>query len=643
MISLRSILLLTVGALLTFKSSGFEVSPVFHSLAFVSGCTDESACNFDAAATSDDGSCEYMSCLIGCMDESACNYNSAALYPNNGSCDYQTCAGCLDPAACNFEEAATIANSAACNYSCYGCSDFTACNFDPAAEIVNFEDCFYSAPNFDCDGNPTGCFGCGPVFNSALNDSTVECEGDLPLHVSEALVAIESCTEDTLAHGAFAADLREPVIINAGFTGEGVGTDGAVRIFGLTNLGLSESDYFIETNPLILTRFSNGIATLSGDVVNTHNPSLKWSVHLTFEDARNASEWLSEDEANGLVSTYGCNLVPEDVLVYRLKADQSFLIGKDGYLNSYLQLSHMPFNENKRFQLGVGANSSTCAFGFGGWFAWEGQVLGVPVMGMTGDVVIDLSADGVDEVACGSESTAHFYSAINPECGILTEAVQFFNRLDIEPPLWGGDCPTEIALCAPVGSLSPDIPMPCEAEFMDTCEEILFYSYSELISSGDSTNGGAFVLERTHTAEDCSGNVGVFVQTLSYDGAICPQQVNFTTSEPEGFLIAEHGAFGSSSNDYQSNSSNPFDLKIHPNPSRGIAELNWSGVKNSKDVTLDVYSADGTTALPTILWAGSTGHLQRMTLNGTSLPSGTYFVRIRSHRNYQVIPWMIID
>ena len=41
------------------------------------GCTDPEACNFDAGAVAEDGSCEYLSCAVyGCMDPIACNYIS---------------------------------------------------------------------------------------------------------------------------------------------------------------------------------------------------------------------------------------------------------------------------------------------------------------------------------------------------------------------------------------------------------------------------------------------------------------------------------------------------------------------------------------------------------------------------------------
>ena len=50
------------------------------------GCTDPVACNYDEAATEDDGTCEYFSCAsLGCTDAEACNYNPDALF-EDGTC-----------------------------------------------------------------------------------------------------------------------------------------------------------------------------------------------------------------------------------------------------------------------------------------------------------------------------------------------------------------------------------------------------------------------------------------------------------------------------------------------------------------------------------------------------------------------------
>ena len=93
------------------------------------GCTDPTACNYDANANSDDGSCltDY-----GCMDATACNYDANATC-NDGSCltDY----GCMDATACNYDANATCDDG-----SCltdYGCMDATACNYDANATCDN--------------------------------------------------------------------------------------------------------------------------------------------------------------------------------------------------------------------------------------------------------------------------------------------------------------------------------------------------------------------------------------------------------------------------------------------------------------------------------------------------------------------------
>ncbi len=119
----------------------------------LAGCTDDQSCNYDPFATDDDGSClvypgdscddgnpqtvndtvdEACMCLgvvLGCTDNDACNYNEAATqddgsceYPNqgydcigncladsdgDGICDQNEVPGCTDPNACNYSPDAT--------------------------------------------------------------------------------------------------------------------------------------------------------------------------------------------------------------------------------------------------------------------------------------------------------------------------------------------------------------------------------------------------------------------------------------------------------------------------------------------------------------------------------------------------------
>ena len=80
------------------------------------GCTDLAACNYDADAEEDDGSCEYDSC-VGCTDDLACNFNPSATISDPNACTYP---GCQDPTASNYDATAGCAGE--CLYLTYDCA-----------------------------------------------------------------------------------------------------------------------------------------------------------------------------------------------------------------------------------------------------------------------------------------------------------------------------------------------------------------------------------------------------------------------------------------------------------------------------------------------------------------------------------------
>ena len=90
----------------------------------VPGCTDDTACNYDAAATTDDGSClENDECGVCGGDgiaEGACDCEGnttdalgvcggscAADADGNGVCDDAEILGCTDAEACNYDSRTT--------------------------------------------------------------------------------------------------------------------------------------------------------------------------------------------------------------------------------------------------------------------------------------------------------------------------------------------------------------------------------------------------------------------------------------------------------------------------------------------------------------------------------------------------------
>lgn len=150
---------------------------------FVLGCTVPTACNFNPAATIDDGNCEFY--CPGCTDMEACNYDAQAFqndgsckYPSeifgscfvdcngeclndvdgDGICDEQEIFGCTNPIACDYDPTAT--EESECDLeSCYGCMYEFACNFDAEAIFMDgsceFGNCG-GCTDFDaCNYNPT--------------------------------------------------------------------------------------------------------------------------------------------------------------------------------------------------------------------------------------------------------------------------------------------------------------------------------------------------------------------------------------------------------------------------------------------------------------------------------------------------------
>lgn len=110
------------------------------------GCTDPTACNYNGAATIDDGSCTYA----GCQDHLACNFDPLAGCP--ALCDY-SCIGCTYPSACNYDAANTIDDGSCDFISCVspGCTYEDALNYDPTA---TFDDGSCILP-FTCQGDIT--------------------------------------------------------------------------------------------------------------------------------------------------------------------------------------------------------------------------------------------------------------------------------------------------------------------------------------------------------------------------------------------------------------------------------------------------------------------------------------------------------
>ncbi len=172
------------------------------------GCIDIAACNYDASATIDDASCLYGMCgdgicdiacgedamtcpgdcagiIAGCTDITACNYDATATV-DDASCEFTSCAGCTNVAACNYDATATIDDSSCIIGSCgngicepvcgenatncndclirLGCTDPLAHNFSPRAnqDDGSCETCTDGIMNGDETDIDCGGSFCGP-------------------------------------------------------------------------------------------------------------------------------------------------------------------------------------------------------------------------------------------------------------------------------------------------------------------------------------------------------------------------------------------------------------------------------------------------------------------------------------------------
>lgn len=198
----------------------------------VAGCQDDTACNFDPAATDANGSCEYPenyyqcdgSCVndsdydgvcdeleeLGCTSVEACNFSATAT-DNDGSCEFPDVGydcqgeclldtdgdsicdqfeipGCTDEAACNFALEATDEDGSCEFETCAGCTYEYACNFDPLATIADNTTCEFGT-----------CPGCTDVLACNYNPTVTEDDGSCDFTSCVGCMDLDACNYNSLA------------------------------------------------------------------------------------------------------------------------------------------------------------------------------------------------------------------------------------------------------------------------------------------------------------------------------------------------------------------------------------------------------------------------------------------------------------
>jgi hypothetical protein len=146
------------------------------------GDVPEADCNFNSGFWAGQKRKWCVAAVEGCMDDTACNYNSAAtvdwfascINPSEGQCcsgetdgtgevkqkdacgvcngDGSSCAGCTDPQATNYDADANT-DDGSCMYTVSGCTDPLAENYDATA-TEDDESCMYTVSG--CPTDTTG-------------------------------------------------------------------------------------------------------------------------------------------------------------------------------------------------------------------------------------------------------------------------------------------------------------------------------------------------------------------------------------------------------------------------------------------------------------------------------------------------------
>ena len=177
------------------------------------GCTNASADNYDSEdpATIDDGSC----IISGCTTIGACNYDAAA-NNDDGSCEVTSCVGCGTPSACNYDSSVTLNEPISCVYatgcdSCSGETDGTGsvvdgdsdddgvCNADEIGGCTIASACNYNSLATDNDGSCLSLDACGVCGGTGVDsdgDGVCDANEVLGCTLSAACNYSEAATEN---------------------------------------------------------------------------------------------------------------------------------------------------------------------------------------------------------------------------------------------------------------------------------------------------------------------------------------------------------------------------------------------------------------------------------------------------------------
>ena len=484
----------------TYLTLGFLSNPC--------GCTDESACNYDADAVYNNG-CDYPEFAYDC--DGNC-LNDA---DGDGVCDELEIYGCTTEGNCLYDPNATEHDEDMCQVSpfCIGCNDAAACNFNPNVNPEpNFNDgsCVYPEEGFDCDGN------------------CLDTNGDLICDILQGCGHPDACNYDDSAEYPSFDFCEFCSCANVMSSAEGYGIEVEAMESGIE--GSTTYQVFVTTpsatdvvnailgnemNPIVLASSSQiyqnvgGTALPSPSEMFAFYPDLQYDSYVTLGAGTPAEAMSFPPTADGndpaWVAAFenGGDIVIDDV------------VGSGWYMNADVMGQYGVAGDDNRVMVAQLTTPGTI----------HGQLyVQVFPEGLSAGNTLYLTLSFgneycgcTDPMACNydeeslQDDGSCFYAAEGESC----EATCLYDTF--APELVS----MEESYTTTCEEAATDIREP---EFSDNCDDVLEVSYSDEVEAGDCE--GSWTITRTWTALDNNGNTLSVVQTVNVVDTTGPE---FTT------------------------------------------------------------------------------------------------------------------
>ena len=381
------------------------------------------------------------------------------------------------------------------------------------------------------DNNGDGqCTACDDdlAFDADLSDYTVQCISDLPADCDMSVMANRGTT------ACIMGEQRSVRTSCVGTTAEGTGEDGAIVLFDVDG-DPNDDRYFVPTaEGITLTQFENGVAQITGQVHQTDNENAILNINIVYDQGVSGADW-----DGGFKHAQNC-AITSDITdawnIYILNPGLSYMTGEGDMEGTLLTLNHAPSSEYFGFQVGEMANDRNCNEGAGGWFSYSGQINGQAIQGAQGDVLLDVNCNtgSVDPCAEDGPSVTLIYTAIDVACGDALTVEQTVSRDDTTDPTFD-NAPADMTVACADGE-----PAVATVTASDNCEGDdgePVVTYQGQSPQYDIQCTGSYKIDRTWTAEDCSGNEISHTQTITVQDLVAP-----TIAGGEDYLAECDGA-----------------------------------------------------------------------------------------------------